>query len=335
MNFYVCRRLLGPFSSIRPAIVWILAILLTFSLLLATIAYYRFGAATYPIYYIATGWFGVLWLLFCCLVVFEPLRLLLRTVPSAYWSIAIITVVSIVAGYAAIHAAGFRVVRHQMAAPVDLRLVQLSDLHLGSTRPEYARKVVAAVNDLKPDAVVITGDVLDSVHSVSIDGLQELKKLEAPVFCVTGNHENYAGLDQAVTVLRRAGFTVLRTQSVRFSGVHIIGLDDDPRPSTVSKRLKLINIEPEQFNILLYHRPEGFKDAAAAGIDLMLAGHTHGGQIFPFSAVIRLRFDYPSGMYRHGQSTLHTTQGTGTWGPRMRLGTTSEIVVLDLRKEQQ
>jgi predicted MPP superfamily phosphohydrolase len=332
MNFYVFRRLLGCFGVTRPWIIWPLVLVCTFSLFAATLAYYRFGAAVYPLYYIATLWFGVVWLFFCCLIVCEPLRIFARGINPAHIGSAVVAIVAITTLYAAIHATSFRVVHHEIPAPVNLRLVQLSDLHLGSVRPGYARKVVAAVNSLKPDAVLITGDIIDSVHPLSTDGLEAFKGLTAPAFCVTGNHEHYAGFERSVATLQAAGFTVLRGESVTFKGVRFVGLDDDSRPSALAERLPAVNIDPAEFNILLYHRPEGFSDAAAAGIRLMLAGHTHHGQVFPFSLLIRLRFEYPYGLYHHGQATLYTTQGTGTWGPRMRLGTTSEIVVLDLRK---
>ena len=230
-----------------------------------------------------------------------------------------------------VNASRLKVVRYETDAPVELRIAQISDLHLGSVRPRYARKVVEKVKSAEPDVVVLTGDILDSLHPISTDGLAYLREIAAPVFCVMGNHERYAGLEGAAEVLRGAGFTVLRGDTAEFRGARFIGFDDDPRPSSTAELLSSIDIDPAGYNILLFHHPVGFPDAAEAGIRLMLSGHTHHGQIWPFSLVIRWRFSHPFGLYRHGDATLYTTQGTGTWGPRMRVGTSSEIAVFDLR----
>jgi len=335
MNLYVFWRLFGYFGIHRPVVVWPVVGVCTFSLFLATIAYYRFGPVVYPAYYCATLWFGVVWLLFWCLVICEPLRLILRGVRPAWFGYAVITVVGIATIYGAVHARHFRVVYHKIPSPVRLRLVHMSDLHLGSVRAGYAARIVDAINSLQPDAILVTGDTIDSTYPVSSDALQVLRGLKAPVFCVTGNHERYAGLDRSIPLLESVGFRVLRAQMVDFRGIRIIGFDDDSQTAALASRLARMDIDPSAFNILLLHRPDGFRAVAATGINLMLVGHTHRGQIFPFSLYIWLHYKYPFGLYHFDNSTLYTTQGTGTWGPRMRLGTTSEIAVFDLVPAEQ
>jgi predicted MPP superfamily phosphohydrolase len=242
----------------------------------------------------------------------------------------VITVVSILTAYAVYHAQHPRVVVEKIAAPVKLRLVQISDLHLGSTRPGYTRRVVEEINRLQPDAVLATGDILDWPGPISDEGLAVLASIKAPRFAVTGNHEGYAGVEKCVAALRGAGFTVLRGDSVDFRGIRLYGFDDDSRQGALAKDLAGASIDPSAFNVLMFHHPRGFPEAARAGIKLMLSGHTHHGQIFPFSIAIDFMYDYPYGRYTVDGSTLYTSQGTGTWGPRMRLGTDGEITVFEL-----
>ena len=85
--------------------------------------------------------------------------------------------------------------------------------------------------------------------------------------------------------------------------------------------------------MLLYHRPRGLESAAEAGVDLMISGHTHNGQIMPFNLAVRKVFDKVKGMYRHGKTRLYVSQGTGTWGPVMRVGTLSEITLFEIESE--
>jgi hypothetical protein len=332
VNIYIFARLFGLFKIRRPFLLGAVILISTFSFRAATLAYYKYGPSLYIPYYVATMWFGVIWFLFCCLLVSEVLRLLVRGINLRYVGIGVIAVASLASIYAGIHASQLRIVTHKIPAPVDLRLVQISDLHLGSVSAGYAQKVVSAINALNPDAVLITGDILDTATEISTDGLRPFKQLKAPIFCVTGNHETYAPLEEAVAAMRSAGFCVLRGDTVDFKGIRLIGFDDDQSPSALKTLLAGTKIDRSAFNVLLFHRPNGFPDAAQAGIDLMLAGHTHGGQLFPFTVFIAYRYPYPYGLYHLGKSTLYTTQGVGTWGPRMRLGTTPEIVVLDLSR---
>ena len=101
----------------------------------------------------------------------------------------------------------------------------------------------------------------------------------------------------------------------------------------VQRQLKKIDIEPVGFSLLLYHRPRGLESAAEAGVDLMISGHTHNGQIMPFNLAVRKVFDKVKGMYRHGKTRLYVSQGTGTWGPVMRVGTLSEITLFEIESE--
>lgn len=333
MNFYVFWRLLGYFDIRSPLILWPLVIAGMFSMTAATMLYYRLGPDFYPVYCAMTMWFGILWLLFWCLLVLEPFRPLLRGTSPAHIGTAVLALVGLVTLYAVWHAQHPRVVFEKIAAPAKLRLVEISDLHLGSTRPGFTAKVVNEINALKPDAVFAVGDIMDWPGPISNDGLALLGSINAPVYAVTGNHEGYAGADRCVAAMRDAGITVLRGQGASLSGIRIYGIDDTSRPAVMAERLSRISIDPSEFSVLIFHHPVGFPEAAKAGIKLMLCGHTHHGQLFPFNLVVDHWYDYPYGRYSIGDATLYTSQGTGTWGPRMRLGTSGEITVFDLGPE--
>ena len=133
-------------------------------------------------------------------------------------------------------------------------------------------------------------------------------------------------------LLRTTKVRPLRNEAVDFARIQIIGIDDSGRRFQVADQLKRIEFDDSKYCVLMYHRPTGFEAAVEQGVDLMLTGHTHNGQIAPFNLIVRLAFRHISGLYRHEGSYLYVTTGTGTWGPRMRLGSSNEIVLLKLRK---
>jgi uncharacterized protein len=217
-------------------------------------------------------------------------------------------------------------------APVDLRLAQLSDVHLGSVGGDFFRQVVQKTNALKPDAVLITGDLVDNNSQKVRAAVKLLDQFEAPVFFISGNHEGYVGLPTVANMLGATKTRWLRNETIDFRGIKIVGLNDRFDGHYVAETLPALAPAPSAFAVLMYHRPEGWDDARLLGIDLMLSGHTHDGQIFPFNLLIRLIYPCHGGLYQKDGTYLNVCTGTGTWGPRMRLGTDSEVVLIQLRK---
>jgi len=210
-----------------------------------------------------------------------------------------------------------------------IRLLHLSDIHAGSRSRRFIAKIVEQSRALTPDIVFITGDMLDS-SAVDANTLDPLAKFECPVLLCIGNHERYVNLDAAIDALKTNRVRVLCNESLTIQDLHIIGIDDADDPQQVKKQLANINVDAEKYNILLYHRPHGFSAAANKGIDLMLSGHTHAGQIWPFGILVKREFPRIAGRYSKDGSTLYVSQGTGTWGPAMRLGTMSEMTFIEL-----
>jgi predicted MPP superfamily phosphohydrolase len=125
----------------------------------------------------------------------------------------------------------------------------------------------------------------------------------------------------------------LRSETVTRGEVQLIGIDDSDHPAQVKRELTTLKVEQNRFVLLLYHRPHGLADAAAAGVDLMICGHTHNGQIVPFNLVVKRVFEKIVGLFKDGSTYLYVSPGTGTWGPVMRLGSTGEVTLFEVSPE--
>jgi predicted MPP superfamily phosphohydrolase len=218
-------------------------------------------------------------------------------------------------------------------------VVHVSDLHLGVIHGEkYIRKVVSLINQVDPELVLITGDYFDGTAPIYEKYAKPLRDLRSGrgIYFVTGNHEQYIKTDRALAALSDAGVTVLRNQLMRIDGLTLIGVDyaASGTGDTVERMLSQIgNTGPAVF---LFHAPKYINLAKASGVSLQLAGHIHKGQAFPYSLVTRLAYGrYYYGLSTEGDYSIHTTSGTGTWGPPMRIGTRSEIAVLTLERKTQ
>ncbi|RMF08597.1 MAG: metallophosphoesterase [Candidatus Neomarinimicrobiota bacterium] len=230
--------------------------------------------------------------------------------------------------------------------PADLegfRIVQISDIHLGPTikRP-YLQRIVDRVQSLQPDLIAVTGDLVDGSVTYLRPELEPLRELQARygVYFVTGNHEYYSGVAAWLPVYRELGLRVLQNESNTFfvgaAAVSVVGIPDptaiqmDPRESPSLSRA-MQSVPPNAFTVLLAHQPGIIDEAARSNVDLVLSGHTHGGQLVPFSWLVRLAHPYIKGLHRHHKTWIYVNRGTGYWGPPLRLGVPGEITVLELR----
>ncbi len=222
-----------------------------------------------------------------------------------------------------------------------LSLVLISDLHLGSLLGAgWLQKVIHQINQLKPDLIAIAGDLADHHYGRVEAMLPLLRTLSAPhgVWAVTGNHDAYAGLDRMQQLMSDAGYEVLSDKVAQvLPGLNIAGVDDLSVPLQGNGASRhdpigsVVKAAPQGALILISHTPLEVEKAASNGVGLMLCGHTHGGQLWPFNYLVRLRYGYLGGAYQVDQMMLVVCRGTGTWGPRMRLWHPSEIWRLRLR----
>jgi predicted MPP superfamily phosphohydrolase len=222
------------------------------------------------------------------------------------------------------------------------KIVQLSDLHLNPYKSsKMVSRIVERVNRLKPDLIVITGDLIDGRIESDQDFFRDLKELKAGhgIVAIPGNHEYFEGITYFIELCRKLNFVVLRNQlKVINDQLQIIGVDDnEARRFSGSKpdlATPLKKCDPRKPIIVLRHRPEGFGRAADQGVDLQISGHTHDGQFPPMTFLVRLFIKYSFGLYTKNKAHIYTSCGTGFWGPPLRLLSRSEIVefVLESRK---
>jgi predicted MPP superfamily phosphohydrolase len=215
-------------------------------------------------------------------------------------------------------------------------IVQLSDIHIGGIiDKDFIKKLVLKVNRLKPDLVVITGDLVDIKLKYALSALEELKNLNTVygTYFIVGNHEYHHGLEEIISVVNSLGIKTLENENLYIGdssyGFNLVGVYDyfGYRVGHHQPDLKksLQNIDENSPTILLAHQPL-FIEEVGNNIDLVLSGHTHGGQIYPFKALVKLVQPYLEGLYRHNDNTqIYVNRGTGFWGPPMRLGASSQI----------
>jgi uncharacterized protein len=220
-------------------------------------------------------------------------------------------------------------------------IAQISDIHVGPTiKRGYVQRIVDAVNTLQPDAIAITGDLVDGRVSDLAPHVAPLAQLRSRhgTFFVTGNHEYYSGADEWIAELQRLGVQVLMNQHVvlHHDGARVVmaGVADTSahhfKPQQRSDPQRAIEGAPADagVRVLLAHQPRSAAAAAQAGFDVQLSGHTHGGQYWPWNLFVRLQQPYTAGLHRLQQMWVYTSRGTGYWGPPVRFGAPSEITRL-------
>ncbi len=230
-----------------------------------------------------------------------------------------------------------------MGLEKSIKAVHLTDTHIGHMRDGGdLQKIVDMINEQNPDVVFFTGDLLDSKIQLKNESLDPLGNLQSPIFFVEGNHDEYTGVDVIKDYLRKIGVIVLENEVKEWDHLQIVGLTymnadenttgphTDPNGKNVKGILKELPIDSNKPSVLLHHGPNGIGYANEAGIDLYLAGHTHGGQIWPITHIAGLMFEYNKGLHDYNGTKVYVSQGTGTFGPPMRVGTYSELTVLNL-----
>ena len=280
---------------------------------------------------ISLTFLGVCFIAWTPVVLFELINLAVPLNPTAAGT-ALLTIVGLLSGYACFNAQHIRLERVHIDAPDALKgqvIAQVSDLHIGSLHPRQLKRVVRLLEGARPDYVVLTGDIVD-FKEIAAEELAPLRELTAPTYFIIGNHERYVDVDDICARIEGHGVTVLRNASVIDEHVQFIGIDDAERKDQLARKLPDLRPAAGKFRVLLYHRPDGAEDAAAWGAHLMLAGHTHNGQIVPFNFLVQRYFPRIAGLHHVNGCQLHVSTGTGVWGPVLRLGSSSSISLLQL-----
>lgn len=222
------------------------------------------------------------------------------------------------------------------------RIVQMSDIHVSNNiRGSFVDRIVASANNLNPDFVMLTGDIVDGPAALlksEVEGFRNLKSTYGTYY-VPGNHEYYWNVDSWLPILKGLNFNILLNsnlelningQKLAVAGVHDLNAHQVHRDYKCDPNTALKTTSDEAFKILLAHQPKTIKLIKEKKANLVLSGHTHAGQFFPASLLIFLFQPYVKGLHKVESTWLYINQGTGYWGPPNRLGTKSEITLIEL-----
>ena len=214
------------------------------------------------------------------------------------------------------------------------RALLISDLHLGHVNQSaFSKRMVTKAAQLSPDIILFPGDVFDGAKTDPDRLAAPFKQLSPPfgMYFSTGNHDEFGDTPHFLSALKQAGIRILTNEMVIVDGLQILGVPyhDTTFPLRLRANLEALHIDRTTASILLNHVPNRLPIVEEAGITLQLSGHTHGGQIFPFTWLTRRVFGkFTHGLHSFGALQVYTSYGAGTWGPPMRVGTTPEMVLL-------
>ena len=309
------------------------------------------GALTATIELFGMLWMGTLLLLFISLLTIDIITgfgfLLPRLAPSLRgWALLIggvLSIIALVQGLGPPVVQSYEVRLQGLSAEMDGKvLVAMSDLHVGSLiGKRWLAARVAQVREEQPDLVVLLGDLFEGHGQPQEELLPILRRLSAPlgIWAVTGNHEFHGRDNKSINLMDAAGFKLLRNRWVEVRpGFILAGVDDLTSKYRSGRGGDFISTaladRPPGATVLLSHTPWQADRAADAGAGLMLSGHTHGGQIWPFGYLVRRVYPLLGGRYEVGGMPVIVCRGTGTWGPRMRLWRPGEILRVTLRSHR-
>ncbi|MFA6819215.1 MAG: metallophosphoesterase [Bacteroidaceae bacterium] len=349
---YVCRHLWTLLPLQAP---WrIVIISFCTLLLLLLIISFVWGeqmplTASRWIYRISTAWCFIFFYLIMVFLLIDLTGLILPKIRPLFqhqWSstlglIALITGIFI---YGNIHYHHpVRVPLHiklQKPLPHPLKIVAISDLHLGYTiGSEEAAQWVKQINNEKPDIILIAGDIADySIRPLLHDSIAcVLNKLRAPlgIYACMGNHDYIANANRTIPFIKSTGIHLLRDEAILVdSAIYIVGRDDrsNPHRKPIKEILKGLNTNKPL--ILLDHQPYHLEEAANAGVDFQFSGHTHRGQVFPINLITDAIYEKSHGYLKKGNTNIYVSSGLGIWGGKFRIGSQSEYVVINLQGRQ-
>jgi uncharacterized protein len=361
VHLYLFAKIKGAFhpGAAVSAILIIIIVLMVLAPILVRMCE-RYGSDTLAAIMAYTGyiWMGVLFLFFVSSLLLDIYHLLIRAgalvshrdfshlvLPPLYAFLLPLIISAAVNVYGYFEAKNIGTEKITIASPKipeaagRIRIVQISDVHIGIiVKGERLKRIVEEVKKAQPDILVSTGDLVDGQIDTLTEDATYLRDIQPRYgkFAITGNHEFYAGLDQALDFTRAAGFVVLREESIDVAGVINIAGVDDPTVDAFglaqepSESKLLSGLSRQYFTVLLKHRPV-IEKGSVGYFDLQLSGHTHNGQIFPFNFIVRRFYPLITGYFNlPNDAHLYVSRGTGTWGPPIRFFSPPEITVIDL-----
>jgi predicted MPP superfamily phosphohydrolase len=334
-----------PLSPLATLILRTALLLLGFSFVTAALLGFTFANKPVTLLYrLAAVWLGFLNFFFvaACLCWLTRLALVLAGLPfnkpllaAFFYGLAVV-----VSLYGLVNARFIRIRRSTIqldGLPASWRgrtALIVSDLHLGHIHgPSFSSRIVKLASRLKPDLILIPGDLFDGGKADPAILAEPLRELAAPfgTYFSTGNHDEFGNTAHYVEVITGLGIHSLANEKVTIDGLDIVGVNygDSGYPIRLRATLESLGLIPGRASILLNHVPNRLPIVEQSGISLQISGHTHRGQLFPFTWLTRRAFGkFTYGLQRFGALQVLTSSGAGSWGPPMRVGTSSEVVLL-------
>lgn len=358
LNYYFIKKHRNILTGRSLPAIFIRLILVT--VILTPVATVFFSYRGIPFWAAITGFTGYGWLafLFLFLVIHGAADIILFIaerggfIPPGYMAKEVLAGTLILSvsllGYGIHEAATLPVERltiETVKLPRDvktLKIMQISDIHFSpmiSVEKALLIKNIALAE--KPDIIISTGDFLDRSIRNSDEVASVMRSIPAPKgkFAITGNHEFISGLEESIDFIEKSGFTMIRNRTVTVAGINLAGVDDLSAKrygyDVKSDEVKALDESAGNglYTILLKHQPR-VAESSVGRFDLQLSGHTHGGQIFPFTLLVKIAFPYICGDYDLGNgSRIHVSRGTGTWGPPVRFIARPEVTIIELRRK--
>ncbi len=336
-NFYLAQRFNWYFNIRQTKILFFVfpafTALMIFGMIPLSNTVSKFGSAVY-IYLVLS------------VLLLDMVNIIIKVSPKTI-GITALTLTLLVSAYGMLNSWNLRITRQEIALKgitKEVRAMHLSDIHIGHFRGEkFLKKIVEKINEQNVDVVFLTGDLFDGRINLTKETLKPLAQLKMPIYFIEGNHDRYTGVETIKQYLRETGVNVLENEIRIFGELQIIGLnhmraDSETfdmhaagNHSTIKSTLEKLGIDKNKPSILLHHSPDGIEYANQHGIDLYLAGHTHAGQLFPIKYIANLIFAYNYGLHTFKNTRIFVSQGAGTFGPPMRVGTKSEITLINLK----
>lgn len=261
-----------------------------------------------------------------------------------FFSVFLLTTAIITAGYINTRIIKVKTINIEtpgrMSDIKNLRIVMASDLHLSTiNNRKFTEEIAGIINQLKPDIVLIPGDIVDDKSEyLPADG-RALGSIKAKygVFASTGNHEYINGVNGSAEYIMRNGVNLLRDEAVLVDNqFYVIGREDTSRTNFTGKPRKTLKeitdkLDPGYPVLLMDHTPFRLSEAAANGIDLQVSGHTHHGQMFPINYITNLIYEVSRGYKKINNTHFYVSSGVGTWGPPVRTVSSTEILLVEMK----
>ncbi|MFP4459036.1 MAG: metallophosphoesterase [Candidatus Zixiibacteriota bacterium] len=330
LNYYVFWRLNGWFNT---SLGWKFNIIGAALTIIALIFVVWHGNPYKVLHFIGAYWFGIMFIALSIVLITNFVALFWKIKPL-YYGIFAISVTLILVIYSSINASiGRKLYKHTLKSPKinqKTRIALLADTHItGFHDDKLLSSIVDDIIDIDPDIVLIAGDFADG--EAKYESIAPIDRVSAPVFLAMGNHDiwnNHNG--KMEKMVDRTKIQILHNDTANFRDIQIIGFPYSDKRKMLDNSFKNQDLDSNKYRILLYHEPKEIAIAKKHGIDLMLSGHTHAGQIMPFTIAVRLAYPYFKGLYDYEGMKVYVSRGTSNWGPPMRLGSRNEITVIDL-----